>query len=46
MAKWLNKTYKRLFEGGLVKIKIPIDNIHDYLIMNLDFQHHYKSISL
>ena len=37
MAKWLNKTYERLFEDGSGKMKISRGKIHDYLCMTLDF---------
>ena len=35
MAKWLYKTYERVFEYGPYKIKISRDKIHGYLDMAL-----------
>ena len=37
MAKWLKKTYERVFEDGLFKMKIHIDKIRSSIGMNLDF---------
>ena len=35
MAKWLRKTYKRLFKDGSGKMRLCRGKIHDYLGMNL-----------
>ena len=35
IAKWLRKTYGRLFKDGSVKVKLCQGKIHDYLGMNL-----------
>ena len=37
MAKWLRKTYERLFKDGSGKMKLCRGKIHDYLGMNLDY---------
>ena len=37
MAKWLRKTYKRLFKDGSGKMKLCRGKVHDYLGMNLDY---------
>ena len=36
MAKWLRKTYERLFKDGSGNMKLCRGKIHDYLGMNLD----------
>ena len=37
MAKWLRKTYERIFKDGSVKMKLCRVKVHDYLGMNLDY---------
>ena len=37
MAKWLRKTYERLFKDGFGKMKLCRGKVHDYLGMNLDY---------
>ena len=36
MAKWLRKTYERLFKYGSIKMKLYQGKVHDYLGMNLE----------
>ena len=37
MSVWLQKTYERLFDDGLVDMKFKRGKIHEYLGMQLDF---------
>ena len=37
MEKWLSKTYKRIFEDGSGKMKISKGNIHEHLVMTVDY---------
>ena len=36
-AKWMRKTYKRIFKDGSGKMKLCRGKVHDYLGMNLEY---------